>query len=174
MDLVEFFYYYIEKNVDFMIVIILVMDKDVLGFGILKQDENEMIQSFVEKLQLDILGDWILLVVECYLKEGKYWLVLMGIYIFLWVFLECLFDDNLNVIDFGKEIIFYVINNKFWVVSYFYGGYWEDIGMICFFFDVNIVLIDLILEFNMFDNELQIYIWFRMLVLLKVFGIFFN
>ena len=88
--------------------------------------------------------------------------------------MERLFDDNPNATDFGKEIIPYAINNKFRVASYSYGGYWEDIGTIRSFFDANIALTDPIPEFNMFDNELQIYTRPRMLAPSKVFGTFFN
>jgi len=174
MDLAEFSHYHIEKNADLTIATIPVTDKDAPGFGILKQDENEMIQSFVEKPQSDILGDWTSPVAERYSKEGKHWLASMGIYIFSRVFLERLFDDNPNATDFGKEIIPYAINNKFRVASYSYGGYWEDIGTIRSFFDANIALTDPIPEFNMFDNELQIYTRPRMLAPSKVFGTFFN
>lgn len=174
MDLAEFSHYHIEKNADLTIATIPVTDKDASGFGILKQDENEMIQSFVEKPQGDILGDWTSPVAERYAKEGKHWLASMGIYIFSRVFLERLFDENPDATDFGKEIIPYAINNKFRVASYSYGGYWEDIGTIRSFFDANIALTDPIPEFNMFDNELQIYTRPRMLAPSKVFGTFFN
>ncbi len=174
MDLEGFAEYHIEKGADLTIATIPVTDKDAPGFGILKQNESEMIESFIEKPSTDLLPDWTSPVSEEYSSQGKHWLASMGIYIFSRVFLERLFDENQDATDFGKEIIPYAINNKFKVASFSYGGFWEDIGTIRSFFDANIALTAPIPEFNMFDSEQQIYTRPRMLAPSKVFGSFFN
>ncbi|MEL6970237.1 MAG: glucose-1-phosphate adenylyltransferase [Bacteroidota bacterium] len=174
MDLEEFSRYHIEKGADLTIATIPVTDKDAPGFGILKQNDDAMIESFIEKPNIDILPDWTSPVAETYAQQGKHWMASMGIYIFSRVFLERLFDENPDATDFGKEIIPYAINNKFRVASYAYGGFWEDIGTIRSFFDANIALTEPIPEFNMFDDEQKIYTRPRMLAPSKVFGTFFN
>lgn len=174
MDLAGFARYHIEKKADLTIATIPVTEKDAPGFGILKQNEEEMIESFVEKPSADLLPEWTSPVAQKYTDQGKHWLASMGIYIFSKAFLKQLFDENPDATDFGKEIIPYAINQKFRVASFSYGGYWEDIGTIRSFFDANIALTDPIPAFNMFDNEEQIYTRPRMLAPSKVFGTFFN
>lgn len=174
MDLAEFSHYHIDKNADLTIATIPVGDKDAPGFGILKQNDDQMIESFVEKPSPDILPEWTSPLPDKYTSQGKNWMASMGIYVFSKTFLERLFDENPDATDFGKEIIPYAINNKFRVASYSYDGYWEDIGTIRSFFDANIALTDPVPAFNMFDNEEQIYTRPRMLAPSKVFGTFFN
>lgn len=174
MDLEGFAKYHIAKNADLTIATIPVTDKDAPGFGILKQNDDAMIESFVEKPSADMLPEWTSPVEEKYASQGKHWMASMGIYIFSRAFLKKLFDENPEATDFGKEIIPYAINNKFRVASFSYGGYWEDIGTIKSFFDANIALTDPVPAFNMFDNEEQIYTRPRMLAPSKLFGTFFN
>jgi glucose-1-phosphate adenylyltransferase len=174
MDLKEFTDYHIEKNADLTIATIPVTAKDAPSFGILKQNEDLMIDSFTEKPGPDLLPDWTSPVAPEYAAQEKHWLASMGIYIFSRTFLERLFEENPNATDFGKEIIPYAINQNFRVASYAYGGYWEDIGTIRSFFEANIALTDSIPKFNLFDNEVQIYTRPRMLAPSKIFGTFFN
>lgn len=144
--------YYIDQEADLIIVIIFVIVKDVLVFGIMKVNVEGFIEDFMEKFGFDFLFDWKLVVLQEYVFQEKYYLVFMGIYIFKCEFLVKFFDDYLDVIDFGKEIIFNVIIGGYKVVSYVFDEYWFDIGIICFFFEVNIVLMDNIFDFNLFDN----------------------
>lgn len=174
MDLKEFAKYHIAKKANLTIATIPVNDKDAPGFGILKQNDKQMIESFVEKPSADQLSDWTSPVEEKYANQGKHWMASMGIYIFSRTFLLELFEKNPDATDFGKEIIPYAINNKHRVASYSYDGYWEDIGTIRSFFEANIALTESVPAFNMFDNELQIYTRPRMLAPSKVFGTFFN
>lgn len=174
MDLAGFAEYHIEKNADLTIATIPVTAKDAPGFGILKQNKDYMVESFIEKPKTDLLADWTSPVADEYAKEEKHWLASMGIYIFSKDFMQKLFDENPEATDFGKEIIPYAINEKHRVASYSYGGYWEDIGTIRSFFESTIALTDPIPEFNLFDNEEMIYTRPRMLAPSKVFGTFFN
>lgn len=144
--------YYIDQEADLIIVIIFVIVKDVSVFGIMKVNVEGFIEDFMEKFGFDFLFDWKLVVLQEYVFQEKYYLVFMGIYIFKCEFLVKFFDDYLDVIDFGKEIIFNVIIGGYKVVSYVFDEYWFDIGIICFFFEVNIVLMDNIFDFNLFDN----------------------
>ncbi len=174
MDLKGFAEYHIEKGADLTIATIPVKAKEAPAFGIMKVNEQQMIETFVEKPGPDILQDWTSPVEERYAKQEKHWLASMGIYFFSREFMARLFEENPDATDFGKEIIPYAINNKFKVASYAYDGYWEDIGTIRSFFESNIALTEAIPEFNLFDNTNVIYTRPRLLAPAKVFGTFFN
>ncbi len=174
MDLAGFAEYHRNKKADVTIATIPVNDKDAPGFGILKTNDKQMIDSFIEKPAAELLPDWTSPMDEKYTHQGKNWLASMGIYVFSRKVLQRLLDENPTAIDFGKEIIPAAINNKLKVASYSYDGYWEDIGTIRSFFDANIALTDPIPAFNMFDNESRIYTRPRMLAPSKIFGTFFN
>lgn len=79
--------YYIDQEADLIIVIILVIVKDVLAFGIMKVNVEGFIEDFIEKFGLDFLFDWKLVVLEEYVFQEKYYFVFMGIYIFKCEFL---------------------------------------------------------------------------------------
>ncbi|MEM1214559.1 MAG: glucose-1-phosphate adenylyltransferase [Bacteroidota bacterium] len=174
MDLEGFAKYHLEKKADLTIATIPVTDQDAPGFGILKQDKDQMIESFVEKPAAELLPEWTSPVADEYAKQGKHWMASMGIYIFSRQFLQDLFDQNPDATDFGKEIIPYAINNNFRVASYAYAGYWEDIGTIRSFFDANIALTETVPAFNLFDNEERVYTRPRLLAPSKVSGTFLN
>ena len=174
MDLKGFAEYHIERGADLTIATIPVQAKEAPGFGIMKVNEQQMIETFVEKPGPDELQDWTSPVEERYAKQEKHWLASMGIYFFSREFMARLFEENPDATDFGKEIIPYAINNKFKVASYAYDGYWEDIGTIRSFFESNIALTEPIPEFNLFDNDNVIYTRPRLLAPAKVFGTFFN
>lgn len=163
MDLEEFARFHVDKKADLTIATIPVNEKDAPGFGILKQNDDNIIENFIEKPNPELLPEWTSPVDEEYQQAGKNWLASMGIYIFSKAFLNQLFEENPEATDFGKEIIPYAIKNKHKVASYSYGGYWEDIGTIRSFFDANIALTDAVPAFNLFDNDKIIYTRPRML-----------
>ncbi|MEZ4984214.1 MAG: glucose-1-phosphate adenylyltransferase [Saprospiraceae bacterium] len=174
MDLAAFAQFHQSKKADLTIATIPVTDKDATGFGILKTNEKQMIDSFIEKPARELLPEWTSPLEEQYTRQGKHWMASMGIYVFSRKVLQKLLDDNPEAIDFGKEIIPYAINNGMKVAGFAYDGYWEDIGTIRSFFDANIALTDAIPAFNLFDNETRIFTRPRMLAPAKVFGTFFN
>lgn len=174
MDLEGFANFHLDKGADLTIATIPVVAKDAPSFGILKVNEDEMIESFTEKPGPDLLPDWTSPVAEKYAKDEKHWLASMGIYVFSRKFLEHLFEANPKATDFGKEFIPYAINNGFKVASFAYDGYWADIGTIRSFFESNIALTEAIPEFNLFDNKKMIYTRPRLLAPSKIFGTFFN
>src|SRR5213075_2474714 len=71
--------------------------------------------------------------------------------------------------DFGKEIIPQSID-KFRFTSYQYIGNWTDIGNIYSFFEANLGLTADLPDFNLFDNNRQIYTRPRMLPPAKISG----
>ncbi len=174
MDLEAFARHHVETGADVTIATIPVTDRDASGFGIMKVNEDGMIDSFVEKPDRKELKGWESAVPEEYEKQGKVYLASMGIYIFTKNVLKKLFSTLPNATDFGKEIIPAAITTDYQVASYSYDDYWEDIGTIRSFFEANIALTNNIPEFNLFDNNKMMYTRPRMLAPSKIFGTWFN
>lgn len=159
-----------ENKSDLTVATIPVVAEDATGFGIMRNNEEGMIDSFIEKPSLEELENWKSSVPESYAHQGKHYLASMGIYIFNRQTLIDLFDDNPDATDFGKEIIPKTLTEGLRVTSYEFGGYWTDIGTIKSFFDANLELADTIPEFNLYDNDSYIYTRARLLPASKVMG----
>ncbi|NRD22561.1 glucose-1-phosphate adenylyltransferase [Winogradskyella litoriviva] len=145
-----------------------VIAKDATSFGIMKTDENNIIESFIEKPDASLLPDWTSNVSEEMNNQGRHYLASMGIYIFNRdLLIELMKDDG--TVDFGKEIIPEAIN-KHKTLSYQYEGYWTDIGNIDSFFEANLGLTDAIPKFNLYDNKQRIYTNARILPTSKISG----
>ncbi|RNC85667.1 MAG: glucose-1-phosphate adenylyltransferase [Balneola sp.] len=144
--------------------------QDATGFGIMKTNDDGLIDSFVEKPSLEELENWKSSVPDQYASQGKHYLASMGIYIFNRKTLIDLFNENPDATDFGKEIIPKTLNEGLKVSSYEFGGYWTDIGTIKSFFDANLSLADTVPDFNLYDNNSYIYTRARLLPASKVMG----
>ncbi|NNE29260.1 MAG: glucose-1-phosphate adenylyltransferase [Saprospiraceae bacterium] len=168
MDLEEFARYHISKDADITIATIPVNASDAPGFGIMKVNQDGYIKTFIEKPDASLLPNWESPVSEDYKAKKKVYLASMGIYIFSKNVIKELFKDNPDSNDFGKEIIPSAIESGRTVAGYQYGGYWEDIGTIKSFFDANLALTDNIPDFNLFDNDFQVYTNPRMLAPSKI------
>lgn len=174
MNFEELAKYHISQGAELTIATIPVTDRDASGFGIMKVNEQGLIEKFVEKPSKDILGEWQSAVPDEYRSEGKIYLASMGIYIFNRSTLLKLFNEHPSSVDFGKEIIPNAIDSGYKVASYSYDGYWTDIGTIRSFFEANIALTENIPKFNLFDSSQPIYTRPRLLPPSKVFGTWFN
>jgi glucose-1-phosphate adenylyltransferase len=155
MDFNDMIEEHMKHEADITIATLPVNAKDAPEFGILKTNDDSLIEAFIEKPAKELLPEWTSDVSEQMKSEGKHYLASMGIYIFN---RELLIDlmANPDTKDFGKEIIPQAVNNKK-ILSYQYEGYWTDIGNIDSFFEANIGLTDDIPQFNLFDNENKIY-----------------
>ena len=83
----------------------------------------------------------------------------MGIYIFSWpVLKEALLklSEQPNC-DFGKHIIPYCHENGRRMFAYEYNGYWKDVGTLSSYWEANMELIDIIPEFNLYEEFWKIY-----------------
>jgi glucose-1-phosphate adenylyltransferase len=149
-------------------------DREAPEFGILKSNAENVITSFVEKPQKEILPHWVSDTGDAMKAQGRNYLASMGIYVFnkeiLYQFLN---EDHPNATDFGKEIIPNSIA-KFKVLSYQYDGYWTDIGNIYSFFEANISLTQDVPLFNLFDHAQTVYTRSRMLPPAKISGTVIN
>jgi len=170
MDFEKLAEFHVEAEADVTIATIPVNAKDASGFGIMKVDDDSMIESFIEKPSSKELGDWKSTVPEKAKKKKKEYLASMGIYVFKKLTLEKLFADHPDATDFGKEIIPDAIEEGYKVASYPFEGYWTDIGTISSFFEANLELADNLPEFNLFDENNPIYTRPRLLGPSKFFG----
>lgn len=165
---------HISKSADLTIATIPVIARDAPGFGIMKVNEEGLVENFTEKPKSEILPEWESAVPDSFRAEGKLYLASMGIYIFNKDFLHQVFEDHPGAVDFGKEIIPNAIQQGFKVASYAYDGYWTDIGTIRSFYEANIALTDNVPHFNLYDGKAPIYTRPRLLAPSKIFGTWFN
>jgi glucose-1-phosphate adenylyltransferase len=170
MDFMEMLNSHIAKKADISIATIPVADREAPEFGIMKNDKDGYITSFIEKPKKDVLSNWVSNTGPEMQKVGRNYLASMGIYIFNRQLLaDLLQNEYVEATDFGKEIIPQSIN-KYKVISYQYDGYWTDIGNIYSFFEANLGLTKDIPDFNLFDNNNAIYTRARMLPPAKISG----
>ena len=159
---------HIKSKAKISIATIPVTAKEATSFGILKANDKNVITSFIEKPESDLLPDWESEVSDFMKNSGRKYLASMGIYIFNKdILIELM--NNPDTMDFGKEIIPQSID-KHKTISYQYEGYWTDIGNIDSFFDANLGLTDDIPSFNLYDKKKRIYTRARMLPTTKVSG----
>ncbi|MEO1021223.1 MAG: glucose-1-phosphate adenylyltransferase [Bacteroidota bacterium] len=170
MDYKKMLKRHIQNKSDLTVATIPVVADEATGFGIMKTNAEGMIQSFVEKPEIQDLEGWKSEVPEPYAEQGKHYLASMGIYIFNREVLKKLFDDNPGAIDFGKELIPKCVDGEHRVSSFEFGGYWTDIGTIKSFFEANLSLADTVPEFNLYDNDSFIYTRARLLPGSKLMG----
>jgi len=161
---------HIKTGSEISIATIPVAAREASDFGIMKNNEEGFITSFIEKPKHELLGEWESDTGNQMKSAGRIYLASMGIYLFN---RELLFDVLQNVFadstDWGKEIIPLSLG-KYRVSSYQYNGYWTDIGNIYSFFEANLGLTTEIPDFNLFDNNNAIYTRARMLPPAKVSG----
>jgi len=170
MDFNQVINHHKQQEADLTVATIPVNADDATGFGIMKTNKDGMIDSFVEKPELDELSEWKSDTPDHLKKQGKEYLASMGIYVFNKGVLKRLFKENPDATDFGKEIIPKAIKEGTKVSSFAYDGYWTDIGTIKSFFEANLELTDTLPQFNLYDDERQIYTRARLLPASKLTG----
>lgn len=125
--------------------------------GILKQAESGHITDFVEKPEDPEFWNAFISRKD----SGRPLLGSMGIYLFKTSVLSSLLEE-LDVDDFGKEVIPHAINTH-QVVGFEFEGYWEDIGTIRSFYQANLELTQPSPPFNFYDPHHPIYTHARFL-----------
>ena len=83
----------------------------------------------------------------------------MGIYIFKWSILKQALEELKDVpsCDFGKHIIPHCHEHGSKVVAYDFKGYWKDVGTLGSYWEANMELVDIIPEFNLYEEFWRIY-----------------
>ena len=130
------------NNADITIATMPVPMEEASRFGVVLTDENKRITEFEEKPE-----------------HPRSNLASMGIYIFSWKTLKeslIAMKDQSNC-DFGKHIIPYCHERKDRIFAYEYNGYWKDVGTLGSYWEANMELIDLIPEFNLYEEYWKIY-----------------
>ena len=130
------------NNADVTIAAMPVPMEEASRFGIVVTDQDSRIKEFEEKPE----------------KPSSN-LASMGIYIFSWpVLREALIKlkDQPNC-DFGKHIIPYCHEKGDRLFAYEYNGYWKDVGTLSSYWEANMELIDIIPEFNLYEEFWRIY-----------------
>jgi len=131
-----------ENNADVTIAVMPVPMEEASRFGIMITDDENRITEFEEKPE-----------------HPRSNLASMGIYIFSWkVLKEALITlSEQNACDFGKHIIPYCHEKGEKLFAYEYNGYWKDVGTLASYWEANMELIDLIPEFNLYEEFWKIY-----------------
>ena len=83
----------------------------------------------------------------------------MGIYIFSWPTLKesLIALKDQKGCDFGKHILPYCRDNGKRLFAYEFNGYWKDVGTLGSYWEANMELIDIIPEFNLYEEFWKIY-----------------
>ena len=131
-----------EHDADVTIAAMPVPMEEASRFGIVVTEEEGRIAEFQEKP-----------------PQSKSNLASMGIYIFSWPVLKeaLLALKNEPGCDFGKHIIPYCHEKGQRLFAYEYNGYWKDVGTLGSYWEANMELIDIIPEFNLYEEFWKIY-----------------
>ena len=131
-----------SHNADISIAVMPVPQEEAGRFGIVVAGEDGKIREFQEKPE-----------------HPKSNLASMGIYIFSWPVLR----DALVALseqegcDFGKHVIPYCWEKGKNLEAYEFNGYWKDVGTLGSYWEANMELIDIIPEFNLYEEFWKIY-----------------
>lgn len=111
-------------------------------FGIVITDDKRKIIDFEEKPE-----------------NPRSNLASMGIYIFNWKTLKeaLLANAEQPALDFGKHVIPHCHAQGKPLYAYEYSGYWKDVGTLHSYWEANMELIDLVPEFNLYEEYWKIY-----------------
>ncbi len=154
MDLKAYMQQHLDSGAQVTIAATPVTRSDADELGILRADDENRIDAFLEKPGPDKSIDEYKIpeknLTEDDRRTGREYLASMGIYIFDADIMERFLDTDYK--DFGKEIIPEAIG-KVDVRSYFYRGYWEDIGTIRSFYEANLDLGSPVPKFNLYDQD---------------------
>ncbi len=131
-----------ENNAEVTIAVMPVPMEEAKRFGIMITDENKKITDFEEKPE-----------------HPRSNLASMGIYIFNWKTLKEALVTNAEqpALDFGKHVIPYCHKKEAPLFAYEFNGYWKDVGTLSSYWEANMELIDIVPEFNLYEEYWKIY-----------------
>ena len=134
--------YHKQRGAECTIAVMPVPMEEAKRFGIMITDENGKITDFEEKP-----------------ANPRSNLASMGIYIFNWKTLkEALIARSAQPnLDFGKHVIPYCHENGAPMYAYEFNGYWKDVGTLNSYWEANMELIDIVPEFNLYEEYWKIY-----------------
>ncbi len=130
------------NGADVTIAVMPVPIEEASRFGIVIADENRKIIDFEEKPE-----------------NPRSNLASMGIYIFNWKTLKesLIAMAEQPALDFGKHVIPYCHQKGQPLYAYEFNGYWKDVGTLNSYWEANMELIDIVPEFNLYEEYWKIY-----------------
>ena len=130
------------NNAEVTIAVMPVPMEEASRFGIMIADENHRITEFEEKPE-----------------HPRSNLASMGIYIFNWRTLKeaLIAMADQPALDFGKHVIPYCHEKGAPLYAYEFTGYWKDVGTLSSYWEANMELIDIVPEFNLYEEYWKIY-----------------
>lgn len=130
------------NNADVTIAVMPVPMEEASRFGIMITDENKRITEFEEKP-----------------AHPRSNLASMGIYIFNWKTLKeaLVAMSDQPALDFGKHVIPYCHDKGAPLYAFEFTGYWKDVGTLSSYWEANMELIDIVPEFNLYEEYWKIY-----------------
>ena len=130
------------NNAEVTISVMPVPMEEASRFGIMIADENHRITEFEEKPE-----------------HPRSNLASMGIYIFNWRTLKeaLIAMADQPALDFGKHVIPYCHEKGAPLYAYEFTGYWKDVGTLSSYWEANMELIDIVPEFNLYEEYWKIY-----------------
>ena len=158
MDYARMLAHHFKHNADFTVGCIEIPRQEASEFGVMTIDKDTNVLDFNEKPDSPstIPG-----------KENLS-LASMGIYVFNTNFLiEQLIrdaDTSSSSHDFGKDIIPYIVSNKYKSIAFPFRNektnkriYWRDVGTVDAFYEANMELINVVPELNLYDENWPIW-----------------
>ena len=156
MNYREFVERHAQSGADISVAVQPVSRESVAGLGILKLSSDGRITAFSEKPK----DAKVLKQLESGANPDKPFMASMGIYVFNTETLqEVLEEDH---VDFGRDILPQSIEKRK-VLGYVFDGFWEDIGTIRRFYDVNLRMARANPPFDFYDAHAPIYTHARFL-----------
>jgi glucose-1-phosphate adenylyltransferase len=143
MDYSKMFDFHKRSKADATIAALEVPWDEASRFGIMNTNPDGSIYEFEEKPE-----------------QPKSNLASMGIYIFTWDILRdaLIRDDKIHRdSDFGKHICPLLLGDGKRMFAYRFKDYWKDVGTIESYWEANMDLINIVPQFNLYDNFYKIY-----------------
>lgn len=131
-----------SKGAEVTIAVMPVPMEEASRFGIMITDDQRRIVEFEEKPE-----------------HPRSNLASMGIYIFNWKTLKeaLIAMADQPALDFGKHVIPYCHKKEAPLYAYEFNGYWKDVGTLNSYWEANMELIDIVPEFNLYEEYWKIY-----------------
>ncbi len=131
-----------ENGAEVTIAVMPVPMEEACRFGIMITDEHRKVVEFEEKPE-----------------HPRSNLASMGIYIFNWKTLKeaLIAMADQPALDFGKHVIPYCHEKGAPLYAYEFSGYWKDVGTLDSYWKANMELIDIVPEFNLYEEYWKIY-----------------
>ncbi|WP_420642701.1 glucose-1-phosphate adenylyltransferase [Candidatus Leptofilum sp.] len=163
MDYRKFVEQHVETNADVTVAVQPVGRDAAPGLGILKLDGEKNVVEFKEKpktdAELDVMASWP--------GAERSFMASMGIYVFNTDMLFELLDGDGN--DFGRDVLPQAMESCH-LKGFIFEGYWEDIGTIQRFYQVNLDMASADAPFDFYSAKAPIYTRARFLPASEING----